>query len=212
MGQWHPFKVGALGPHTVLPVAISCPILFSWISSMVWTLFPLKGNFSFGKSQRSQGNNYGLRRGRVAQMIWYFTKKLYTRRDARAGMLLWWSCQSPGVHSCSLLIHPNSSHMEECSSFMENVMQIHCSTCSVILNVMATQYTCSHNSVYHPHWWEQWDHHCSCMPISVHSPWMPGYINITQTILVILTMAGLFVDRHCMCNWKLRKKCRERLG
>ena len=24
-----PFRVGTLGPHTVLPVAISCPIVFS---------------------------------------------------------------------------------------------------------------------------------------------------------------------------------------
>ena len=40
---------------------------------------------------------------------------------------------------------------EECSSFMQNLMQIHCSTCSVILNVMAPQYTCSLNGIYHPH-------------------------------------------------------------
>ena len=25
-------KVGTLGPHTVLPIAVSCPIIFSWIS------------------------------------------------------------------------------------------------------------------------------------------------------------------------------------
>ena len=24
-----PFKVGALGPHTVLPIAIGCPVIFS---------------------------------------------------------------------------------------------------------------------------------------------------------------------------------------
>ena len=34
--------------------------------------------------------------------------------------------------------------------------------------------------------------HCSHMLISVHSPWLPGYIDVMQTILVILTMAGLF--------------------
>ena len=27
-----------------------------------------------------------------------------------------------------------------------------------------------------------------------HEPWLPGYINVTQTVLVILTMAGLFPD------------------
>ena len=30
---------------------------------------------------------------------------------------------------------------------------------------------------------------------SVHSPWLLGYINVMQTVLVILTMAGLFPDR-----------------
>ena len=40
-----PFKVGTLGPHTVLPIAISCPVIFSWISLMVWNLFLFKGDF-----------------------------------------------------------------------------------------------------------------------------------------------------------------------
>ena len=77
----------------------------------------------------------------------------------------------------------------------ENLMQICCSTCSVILNAMATQYTCSLNSIYHPHWLVQWSCHCSHMRIPVHSPWLPGYIDAMQTVLVMLTMAGLFPDR-----------------
>ena len=40
--------------------------------------------------------------------------------------------------------------MEECSSLMQNLMPIRCSTRSVILNVIATQYTCSLNSIYLP--------------------------------------------------------------
>ena len=31
------------------------------------------------------------------------------------------------------------------------------------------------------------------MRIPVHSPWLPGYIDVAQTILIILTMAGLFL-------------------
>ena len=31
---------------------------------------------------------------------------------------------------------------EECSNLTQNLMQIHCSTCSVILNTLTTQYTC----------------------------------------------------------------------
>ena len=41
---------------------------------------------------------------------------------------------------------------EECSSLMQNLMQIHHSPRSVILNVMATQYTCSLSGAYWPHW------------------------------------------------------------
>ena len=56
---------------------------------------------------------------------------------------------------------------EECSSLMQNLMQIHYCTYSVILNVTATHYTCSLNSVYHPHWLVQWSRHCSQMHLPV---------------------------------------------
>ena len=64
--------------------------------------------------------------------------------------------------------------MKTCSSLMQNVMQICCSNL-LILNAMATQYTCSLNSIYLPHWLVQWSH-CSHKHIPVHSPWLPGYI------------------------------------
>ena len=52
--QWcfSPLQRGTLGPHVVLPVTISCPVIFSWISPLVWNLFPFKGDFSFRKSQK----------------------------------------------------------------------------------------------------------------------------------------------------------------
>ena len=87
--------------------------------------------------------------------------------------------------------------VEECSSLTQNWMQICCSTRSVILNAMATQYTCSLNGGYRPHWRVQWSHHGSCMCTPVYS-WLPGYTDVVQTILVILTMAGLFPDRPCI--------------
>ena len=34
------------------------------------------------------------------------------------------------------------------------------------------------------------------MHIPVHSPWLPGYIDVAQTILIIFIMAGLFPDRR----------------
>ena len=60
-------------------------------------------------------------------------------------------------------------------------------------------HTCSLNSMYRPHWLVQWSH-CSCMRIPVLSPWLPGYINVLQTILIILTATGLFPDRPCIIS------------
>ena len=68
---------------------------------------------------------------------------------------------------------------EECSSLTQNVMQICCSTHSVILNAMATQYTCLFKSVYWPLWLVQWSCRCSHKCIPVHSSWLPGYIDVT---------------------------------
>ena len=84
--------------------------------------------------------------------------------------------------------------MHECSSLTQNLMQMHCSTYLVILNVMTTQHTCSLSGIYYPHWLVQWSHHCSHMCIPVHSPWLPVYNDVAQTILVILTVAGIFLD------------------
>ena len=85
--------------------------------------------------------------------------------------------------------------MEEGSSVTQNLMQIRCSTCSVILNATATPDTCSLTSISHPYWLIEWSHHCSHMRLPAHSLWIPGYINVTQNVLIILTIAGLFLDR-----------------
>ena len=52
-----PFKEGTLGFHTVLPISISCPIVFSWISLMVWKLFPFNGDFSLGNARSLRLSN-----------------------------------------------------------------------------------------------------------------------------------------------------------
>ena len=90
-----PFKVGTLGPHTVRPNSISCPVIFSWISLMVWYLFPFKGDFSFGKSQKSQGTKSGLKGGWVTWVIWCFAKSSAWDVMHERTHCWWWSCQSP---------------------------------------------------------------------------------------------------------------------
>ena len=129
-----------------------------------------------------------------------FHQKLCTRCNAWAGTLSWWSCQSPFAHSCGLLNHLDSF----CRGMFKLTTKFgadSCSTCSVILNAIATEYTCSFNVLYHPHWLIQWSFHCSHMHIPVHSPWLPAYINVTQTILVISTMIEVFLDRPYILTW-----------
>ena len=56
-----PFKVGTLGPHTVLPISISSPIIVSWISLMVWNLFHFKGDFIITQARSHRAPNLGCR-------------------------------------------------------------------------------------------------------------------------------------------------------
>ena len=80
---------------------------------------------------------------------------------------------------------------EECSNLMQIFLQICCSTQPFWMQQPhSTQ--CSFKDIYHTHWPVQWSPHCSCMWSPVHSSWLPGYIDVTQTILIILTMAGFF--------------------
>ena len=78
---------------------------------------------------------------------------------------------------------------------MQNLMQICCSTCSFILECnghtvhVLTQQVASTTPT---------DYYSEVVIVhtcAVHSPWLPGYIDVAQTVLIILTMAGLFLDR-----------------
>ena len=42
------------------------------------------------------------------------------------------------------------------------------------------------------------------MHIPVHSPCLAGCIDVVQTVLIILTMAGLFLDRRCIFKVSFR--------
>ena len=188
-----PFKVGTLGPHTVLPIAISCPMGFSWLSWSEISSFK-KMILVLGEARSHRAPNLGCHGGESPGLF-----DVSPKNSAWEVMHKWVLCcdeaanhQLPTGEAFWII---QIASLEECSSLTQNLMQIHFATCSVIFNVTATQYTCSLHSVYRPHWLAQWRHHCSRMQIPVHSPWLPGYTGIMQTILVLLTMAGLFLDR-----------------
>ena len=157
-------------------------------------------------------------RGWVTWVIWCFTEKFCRRRDHELA-----HCHDEAANhqlpiaAAFWIIQIVST--EECLSLMQNLMHILCSTRSVILHAMATQDTCSLNGIYLPHWLVQWSHHCSHMRIPVYSPWIPGYINVTQTIIIVLTVGGFFLDRPCTYQsmviwilfafWFLNKKERK---
>ena len=150
-----PFKAGTLGPHTVVSIAISCPIMFSWTSLMVWNLFPFKGDFSFGKSQKSQGTKSGLQGGWVTWVIWCFAKKLCTRHGVWAGALSWWSCQSPVAHGCGLL--------NRLSSFCGQMFKLNAKLDADSLLYLLSHFECDGHTV---HMLTQW---CLTAPTDLYS-------------------------------------------
>ena len=141
---------------------------------MVWNLFPFKGDFSFGKSQKLNSAKSGLWGRWVTWVIRCFAKKLCMRSDSWAGALLWWSCQSPVPHK--QLNHLNIF----CGGMFKLNAKFDVDSLFYLLshlNVTATQYTCTLNSIYFAPWLVQWSRYCSFMRIPVHYPWLPGYIS-----------------------------------
>ena len=197
IGQWHlsPLQSRHLGTFTQ----------FSQLPSVASSYFPeyhrwseisclLKMILVLGKARSCQVPNLGCSR---AESPGWFTVLLKTSAPDVMHKRVQSRCEAANhqlpIAAALWIILIVSA--EECSSSTEDLMQIRCSAHSVILNAMATQHTCSLHSIYHPHWLVQWSHHCSHVRIPVHSPWLPGYIDVVQTVLVMLTMAGLFLDR-----------------
>ena len=172
-------------------------VLLHFLESHRWSeISPLSKVISvLGKARGHRVPNPGCRGTESHGWLMFHQNsapKFCIRHDAWMSMLSWWSFQLPVAHSWGLVNHLNSFH--------EGMFKLHTKfdadllLYSVILNTMATQSTCSLNSVYRPHWLVQWSRHCSHTCIPVHSPWLPGYIDVMQTILITLTMAGLFLD------------------
>ena len=123
MGQWHLslllspwdltqfsqclFHCSKHSAKSFVRITISCPVVFSWISSTVWNLFPFKSDFSLGKSQKFTGHQIWVEVGLSLLGNLTFHQKLCTRCDAWVGVLMWWSRQSLVAHSCGhfILLH-----------------------------------------------------------------------------------------------------------
>ena len=143
-----------------------------------------------GKARNCRVPNVGCRRAESPG--WFDVSPKNSTRDVMHEQAIY--CEEAANHWLPIAVAFWIAFLEECPSLMQNLMQIHCSIHSVILNATATQYTCSLNGIYCPNWVVKWSLYCSHMLIPVHSPWLPGYIDVTQTILV-LTMMALFPDR-----------------
>ena len=100
----------------------------------------------------------------------------------------------PVAHSFGLLNYPNSF----CRGMFNLNAKYDADPLLYLLshfNTVATcQYSCSLNGIYHPHWLIQWSLHCS-------HRW-----NVTETVLVIVAMAGLFLDRPHIHHWLILKR------
>ena len=92
------------------------------------------------------------------------------------------------------LSHPNS--------FCRGMFKLNAKFSADLLLYSLSHFECDghtgHTLTQRPHWLVQWSHHCSHTCIPVHSPWLPGHVNVMQTVFIILTMAGLFPDRPCI--------------
>ena len=93
------YTVGTLGPHTVLPITISCPITFSWNSSIVWNLFPFKWFLVLGKARNCRVPNlgYGGGGGRPLSPLGnlMFDQKTLHKTWYMGRCIAEWSCRSP---------------------------------------------------------------------------------------------------------------------
>ena len=176
-----PFKVGTLGPHILLPITISCPSYFPESHERSEISSPSKVILVLGKARSRRLPNLGCR-GDESPTHLMFCEKLHEMGCMSEYIIV---RKLPILGFWIIQIVP----AEECSSLTQNLMPICCFACSVILNVMATQYTCFLKGIYCPKWGIWW----SCR----HSH-MLVYIGVTQIILILLTLAGIFPDIPCV--------------
>ena len=156
--QWHlsPVQSRYLGPHTVLSLFKTLCNVFCWncyqLSHCIFlNLINGLKSFSFQrwfKKLEVTGHQI-LALGAAESPGWFDVSTKYSTGDRMHKRA---HCHDTAANhqlptAAAFWIIPIVS--TECSSVMWNLMQICCSTCSVILNVMTTQYICSLNGIYH---------------------------------------------------------------
>ena len=166
-----------MGPHTALPIVINCPVVFSWILSWSEISSFSKVILVLGKARSLRALNVGCRGAESPEWLDVSPKNFIgdviqewaRSREEAANHLL---------PRAAALNHMNRFHggMFKLNTKFDAGPLLY----SLVLNVMATQYTCSLSGIYHPHCLVQWSRQCSRMRIPVHSPWLPGYIDVTN--------------------------------
>ena len=154
-GQWHlsPLQSWHLGTSHSSPNRhqLPCCVFLKFqeieISISVWNFFPFKVILVLGKPRSLMVPSLGWA---VLSPGWFDVSPKNSARDV---LHEWARCDKAANHqlprAAAFWIIPGVS-MEGCSSLMQNLVQIRCSAGSVILNVTATQYTCSLNGVCYP--------------------------------------------------------------
>ena len=120
------FKVGTLGPHTVLPIASSCPILFSWTSSWSEISSLSKVILVLGKAKSHKPPNLGCR---GVESPGWFDVSQKTAWDMMHEQVR--CCDEAANHQLPVALAfwiTQILSTEECSSLVQNLMQTPCST------------------------------------------------------------------------------------
>ena len=192
IGQWclSALQISHLGTsHSSLNGhQLPYPIFLNLIEGL--KSFPFQRWFQFWEKPEVTGCQIWGVGAWATWVIWCLAKNVCMRHDAWVSLLLWWSCQSPVARSYGLLNNLNRF------CFMQNLVQIHCSTHSVILNATATQYIYSLNSIYSPT-----DYYSEVVIVHMctfQSTLLVCQFTLMSCKLLSLTLAGLFPDRPCM--------------
>ena len=122
-----PYKVGTLGPHTVLPSTINRPVIFSWISSMAWNSSLSKVILILRKGRSHRAPNLGC--SGAESPGWFDASPKSSARDVMHEWVC--CCEEAANHQLPIaaafwIIWIVST--EECSVLTQNWRQIHCST------------------------------------------------------------------------------------